>query len=106
MNTIIDASDSCTGTIVGQGIVRIDGKFEGKIETKEMVIVGASGRLKADVEADEIIVGGTIVGNIKARQKTTIESGGRVEGEIQTRAIRIQAGAFFEGNCKMLQQSR
>ena len=101
-NTIIDASDSCNGSIIGQGLVRIDGKFEGKIQTKEMVVVGASGQLKADVEAKEIIIGGTLVGNIKARLRTKIESGARVEGEIQTKLIRIEDGAFFEGQCKMI----
>ncbi len=99
--TTIDAADSCTGSIVGQGIIRIDGSFEGKIQTKDRVVISKSGRLKADVIANEIIIGGILIGNIKIGQKTEIEAGARVAGEIQTGTIIIELGAHFEGRCTM-----
>ncbi len=102
MNTIIDAADVCTGTITGSGIVRIDGTFEGTITTKELIVIGTTGKLKANLEATDIIIGGTLIGNIKARQKTKIEAGAKVHGDIETKLIRIEDGAFFEGQCKIV----
>ncbi|OQY26799.1 MAG: hypothetical protein B6244_12490 [Candidatus Cloacimonetes bacterium 4572_55] len=102
MNTIIDASDSCVGTITGQGIIRVDGSFEGSVKTKELVVIGGSGQIKGDIDSKDVIIGGKFVGKILARQKTKIEAGARVEGEIKTKILRIEDGAYFEGRCNMI----
>lgn len=101
MNTIIDSGDVCTGTLKGDGMIRIDGRFEGTIETKDMVIIGKTGDVKADLKAREVIIGGNLLGNIRSMEKATIETGARVTGDITTRKIRVETGAFFEGKCSM-----
>ena len=101
MNTIIDTGDVFTGTLKGIGLIRIDGELEGSIETKEMLVIGKTGKVKADIKAREVIIGGILIGNINSQEKITIETGAKVSGDINTSIIRIEQGAFYEGKCTM-----
>jgi cytoskeletal protein CcmA (bactofilin family) len=102
MNSIIGKGCKITGTIlVSEGTLRIDGDFEGTIQVPDTLVIGKDGHVKAEIKVKSAVVGGTIVGNIDAKEKIELQAGSRVEGDIKTTRLVIDEGVFFEGNCKM-----
>ena len=103
MNSIIGKGCKVTGTIdVQDGTLRIDGEFDGNVNCPGgTLVIGKGGMVKADVKVSSAVVGGTVNGNIDAREKIELQAGSRLEGDIKTRRLVIDEGVFFEGSCKM-----
>ncbi len=101
LNSILGQGCKVTGDIELTGTLRIDGEFEGKIHGSETLIVGKSGKVKANIDVKNAVIGGKIEGNINAANKIELQTGSHVEGDIVTSRLVIDEGVFFEGNCKM-----
>jgi cytoskeletal protein CcmA (bactofilin family) len=89
------------GTVTVSGTFRIEGEFQGTIETPENLIIGKTGVVNASVKVKNAIIGGQLFGNIVAENKIELQSGSHVEGDIKTKRLVIDEGVFFEGNCSM-----
>jgi len=103
MNSIIGKGCKVNGTIdVQDGTLRIDGDFEGNVNCPGgTLVIGKGGTVKADIKVSNAVVGGTVNGNIDAKEKIELQAGSRLEGDIKTRRLVIDEGVFFEGSCKM-----
>jgi len=102
MNSIIGKGCKINGTItVSEGTLRIDGEFEGNVTVPDTLVIGKDGHVKAQIKVKSAVVGGTVVGNIDAKEKIELQAGSRLEGDIKTTRLVIDEGVFFEGNCKM-----
>lgn len=107
MNSIIGKGCKINGTItVSEGTLRIDGEFEGNVTVPDTLVIGKDGHVKAQIKVKSAIVGGTVVGNIDAKEKIELQAGSRLEGDIKTTRLVIDEGVFFEGNCKMSPEVR
>jgi cytoskeletal protein CcmA (bactofilin family) len=80
----------------------IEGKVEGEIHGTR-VIVGATGDVQARIEAQVLIVRGTVRGDCEGSKKVEITATGKVFGNIASRAIVVAEGATFRGASKMAQ---
>ena len=100
LETFISKDVTIKGELTTEGIVRIDGNFEGSI-TADGLIIGKTGEIKGDVAAREIMVDGNIEGNINAKEIVEIKPDGKVQGDIQTFKLIISEGAFFIGRSSM-----
>jgi cytoskeletal protein CcmA (bactofilin family) len=96
--SIISGDLVVRGTLVSNGDVQIDGRIEGDVRAGALVI-GEKAHIEGDVYAEDAIVRGTVHGAIRAR-KVQLCSTCRVEGNILHEALAMEAGAFFEGNCR------
>jgi cytoskeletal protein CcmA (bactofilin family) len=96
--SIISGDLIVKGTLVSNGDIQIDGRIEGDIRAGALVI-GEKAHIQGDVFAEDAIVRGTVHGAIRAR-KVQLCSTCRVEGNILHEALAMEAGAFFEGNCR------
>lgn len=101
INTIIGNNAKIEGVISTQDSTRVDGILEGKILSESSVIVGESGTITGDILAVEILVAGTVYGNLTAKAKIELTSTGRVLGDMITKTLVIDEGASFKGNCTM-----
>lgn len=101
VDTVIGPGTVFEGTIKATGIVRIDGKLTGSVETSGDIIVGDQGNVQADVSANNITIAGKIHGNVTAKEKTSLLHKAFVEGDIDTKNIIIEEGAVFKGRCIM-----
>lgn len=90
-----------TGTLRFERAVRIDGKFEGKVESPGKLVLGPSARVDAEIEVGELEVQGNLRGEVKAAQRMMIRDGGQVEANIVTARLAIETGAIFRGHCEM-----
>jgi len=99
VNSIIGEGSEFKGEFKINGLLRIDGKFQGTIETDGKVLIGQSGEATTDIKARLIVVGGTVKGNIFARERVIFLSTGKIKGNIITQSLIMEDGVIFEGNC-------
>lgn len=99
--TMIGEGASFEGTVILSHAIRIDGVFKGKIEADEMLTIGHTGIVEADIKAKSIIIGGKVSGNIIASERVELESKASFIGDLQTRDLVINEGALFHGKCSM-----
>src|SRR5665213_870273 len=87
------------GQIYGREDVTIDGEVEGTVELQEhRLTIGPNGKVVATIKAREIVVLGTVHGNIETREKIDIRKDAKVIGDIRTARIVIEDGAYFKGS--------
>ncbi len=93
------------GTFSFEGVGRIDGTFLGDVNSKDKLVIGETGKIIGNVNVSEIIVYGTIEGNIIA-EKTTMYNTGNIKGDLNTDTLVTQAGAFIDGKLSMRQKGK
>jgi len=101
VETFISQHTEIKGIINSKGSLRLEGVFEGTIEYAEGVILGETGSVKGDINAQNAIIGGKITGNITVSESIEILSNAQVYGDIKSNTLSIAEGAVFEGNCTM-----
>ncbi len=82
--------------------LKINGKFEGTLETRGNLTIGQNAIISADIIGDNIIVGGRVKGRITAKERLTLLPTAIVEGDIFPARLNIAEGAILEGDCSML----
>ena len=98
---------SIRGDISGSEELYVDGQVEGSIQLSgNVVTVGPNGRIRANINAKSVVVSGTVEGNIQVTERTEMRKSAVVTGDVQTRRIAIEEGAYFKGKLEILQESR
>jgi cytoskeletal protein CcmA (bactofilin family) len=96
---VIGKSVMIKGQIFSREDLTIDGEIDGSVELQEhRLTVGPHGKLQAGVKAREIVVLGTIHGNVEASDKIDIRKDAKLVGDIKTARIVIEDGAYFKGS--------
>jgi cytoskeletal protein CcmA (bactofilin family) len=96
--SIISADLVVNGTLTSTGDIQVDGRVEGDVHSSGLVI-GDKALIHGEIMADDVTVRGKVQGSIRAR-KVLLCSTCHVEGNILHEAFSVEAGAFFEGNCR------
>ncbi len=99
VENMLGESTRCEGVLTAEGNLRIDGAFEGRIETTGNVIVGPAAQIKGDIRARAAQIWGLVQGDLIIEKRLEILSQGRVWGDIEVGALAIDEGGFFEGQC-------
>lgn len=105
---VLDVDASMQGSLIFKDPVnlRINGKFEGMLNTRGNLMIGEHASISADVTGETIIIAGKVNGNINAIKEMKLISPACVVGDIRTPLLSIAEGAVFEGNCKMLASAK
>jgi len=88
------------GDIQGDGIVRIDGKVEGNITSKQGIILGEKAEVTGSLESDNIIIFGYIKGTIRTKE-LILRSTGSVCGDIVADFLQVEKGSKYDGTLKI-----
>jgi excisionase family DNA binding protein len=104
---VLDVNASMQGTLRFDDPVnlRINGKFEGALDTRGNLMVGQSADIKANIKGDTISVAGTINGNIKASVLIKLEATAKLTGDVEAPKISISEGAVMNGRVNMPAES-
>ena len=90
------------GSITGAEDLQIDGIVDGPVTIQgHGLTIGASAQLKSEIEAREVVVYGTVNGNVHARDRVDVKTDGAVFGDISTARISIEDGAQFKGRSEI-----
>jgi cytoskeletal protein CcmA (bactofilin family) len=98
---VIGAKTTVKGEITGDEDVLVEGAVEGQVRISRDLRVAASGSVRANVEANSVIVSGEVLGDCTAAVRVDIQSTGRLTGNIRAPKIVIAEGAVFRGNSDM-----
>jgi len=90
------------GEITGKGDLCIDGEVTGEIRLEDgTVTIGPEGRVRADIQAREIVVRGRVEGNLIGRERVQIGASGQASGNVLTKVISIEEGAELHGEVEV-----
>ncbi len=89
------------GNLSSEGNVRIDGIITGNVTVNGNLTVGDGSEIKGEIKAKNITVSGKIEGTVSALDKLKLESKSFLKGDIVSRVLIVEEGAFFDGNSKM-----
>lgn len=100
-DTIIGEGSTFEGIIKSDAGVRVEGQITGDIECEGDVIIGDNGHVHSNIIARNVVIAGTVNGNVQARSKLTITAKGKLFGNIKATTLSIEEGSIFEGNSQM-----
>lgn len=101
IDNVLGPNTSYNGTIKSDGNIRIDGVYQGRIETAGNVIIGPSAKVLADIVANAVQVWGAVRGDITAQGRLEILPNGHVWGDVRVASLLIDEGGMFRGQCVM-----
>ncbi len=99
--TIVGTSVKLKGNLRSEGDITVDGSVNGEIKTKGTVNIGPNAHIIANVQAKNVVIAGTVQGNVVANERLNITESGRVYGDISANILAISAGAIFTGKSTM-----
>lgn len=104
VNTIsrISVGTIIKGEIASSSDIRIDGTFEGKIQSNGRVVIGESASVKGDVICENLDLWGKVDGNVFVKDTLSLKQGCSVDGNVHIRRFCVELGSTFNGNCKMI----
>jgi cytoskeletal protein CcmA (bactofilin family) len=102
----IGKSVQIRGEVKGSEDLLVDGVVEGTITLSESrLTIGANARVQANVAARDVVIQGTLNGNITATGRVEMRSGSRVIGDLKAARLAIEENAVFSGKVDLVQSS-
>jgi cytoskeletal protein CcmA (bactofilin family) len=86
------------GEIRSDEELMIDGEVEGVVECGSLLTIGRNGKVRSNIKAREVVIFGSVKGNIEVIEKLAIREQGSLVGDIKTAGISIDDGAYFKGS--------
>lgn len=105
IDTLIGRGSEVNGDFKAAGSARVDGRISGSVIVEGTLIVGSAGSVNGNVEAEAVLIGGEVMGDISASAKAELTETARVWGDITTAVIVIDEHAVFQGRCNMNQEA-
>ncbi|MDF1809358.1 MAG: polymer-forming cytoskeletal protein [Phycisphaerales bacterium] len=99
--TVIGNDTRIKGEMFFEKSARILGHFEGKITAQGEVQIGNGANCNAAVEAEQIIVDGSVQGPLLARDRLTLTANAQVQGDLTAGTLVVAEGASFVGHCNV-----
>lgn len=100
-DTVLGASSSLEGKLVHEGNLRIDGRFQGTLETNGNILIGEGAEVDADIDAQNVSIAGTVRGDVRGKRIQLLRYG-RVVGDIQAEVLITEEGAQINGSVKTI----
>ena len=101
IENIIGPSCVIRGDLAAEGAFRIDGTIEGSVESRASVVVGENGVIRGGVRGTDVVIAGTVQGDVTCSGHLEILAKGTVEGDIAAKSMRIETGGVFRGTSRM-----
>ena len=101
ITAIIEEGCKFEGNLSFSGVARVAGHINGSIFSNDTLIISEGAIISADINANIVIVFGSVKGNIKASSRVEIRSPARFEGTIAAPSLVVEEGVIFHGTTKM-----
>ena len=99
--SVIASGLKIVGDVETSGTLKIEGTVQGSIRGARQVVVGRSGVIQGDIQAEEIVIGGRVKGTVTASERVEIQANSVIEGDVHTRSIVVFEGGLLNGNVRM-----
>ena len=101
IENVIGRTCTIRGDLTGEGAFRIDGTIEGSVESHASITVGESGVVRGGIRGTDVVIAGTVQGDVTCSGHLEILAKGKIEGDIDARSMRIETGGVFCGTSRM-----
>ncbi len=101
INAFMGMGTAYNGKLVFKGTVRIDGEFEGEIESEGVLIVGQDAVVRGTVNVGQLVLSGSLEGDLKAQTKVVLYKQANINGKISTPSLMVEEGALIKGEINM-----
>ena len=101
----ISAGTVIKGEILSPGDIRVDGTFEGKIQSKGRVVIGETANVKGEIICENVDLWGKVEGDIFAKNTLSLKEGCVMNGDLHIRKIAVELGSTFNGTCQMISEA-
>ncbi|HTY19516.1 MAG TPA: polymer-forming cytoskeletal protein [Myxococcota bacterium] len=101
LSAFIDHGSEFEGKLTFKDTVRIDGSFRGEISSENTLVVGETGEIMATVRSRNVMIAGTVTGDVFASERLVLNKTARVEGDVEAGSLQIEEGAQLNGRVKM-----
>lgn len=101
-STVLGQATKLSGKLSFTDSLKIKGIFEGEVASEGRLYVAEGARVRADLSAGTVIIGGTVEGNVNAAERVELLSSGKLVGDIKAPKVRIADGVEFQGRCEMI----
>ena len=99
INSFIGEGTRFEGNIALSGLLRIDGDYVGTVSTEGKVLIGRNGRVEGKITAKTVVIGGAVKGDIHCSEKIVVLSSGLVLGNIRAPRMIVESGVILNGEC-------
>lgn len=101
----ISTATNIKGSLISQSDIRIDGAFEGDLITLGKLVLGSGATINGNVVCANADVWGKIEGDFTVGDTVSFKTGSSFTGQLKTIRICIEMGAFFSGNCRIIDEA-
>lgn len=105
-STVIGAGSTCAGNFAGKDNYAVYGRVEGECDLDGTLMLGASGHWVGEIIAANVIIAGTVDGDVTARVKLELAPTANIRGNLKSPVIAIAEGAVYHGQIRMDQATR
>ena len=95
--TVFGKTMRIVGEVTSDEEIQLDGELEGKLNLKGKLTIGPTSKVSANIKAKEVVIYGTVKGNVEAEHRISLRNGASIVGDIKTAGIVIEDGAYFKG---------
>ncbi len=101
INAFMGAGTAYKGKLEFKGTVRVDGEFEGEIDSEGTLIVGQDAVVKGTISVGQLVLSGALEGDVKAQTRVTLYKQSNISGTINTPSLMVEEGAVIRGEINM-----
>ena len=94
--SVVAADAELVGDVSTSGDVRIEGCLTGNVRAAEQLLVARGGRIDGEIDVAEAVIGGEVVGPVRASRSVTLQASAQVFGTISTPRITVEEGAALD----------
>ncbi len=99
--TTIGKGVSIKGELSFQRLIRIDGSFEGTLNSEGKLIIGPTGTVISNLELSEAIIEGRVEGNLKVRGRLELRGEAQIQGDIAAKTLSVDEGVSILGEVRV-----
>jgi cytoskeletal protein CcmA (bactofilin family) len=100
IETVIGPNCRINGMLQSDGGIRIEGIFDGHIQTTGNLVIADTAKVVAEVQAYNVVVSGSLKGNVTAN-RVEITGSGKLWGDLNVNSLLLNEGAFLKGQTNM-----
>lgn len=99
--TLVGAGTTVTGDLDFRGGLHLDGRIVGDVRGEPVggssLTLGAGGIIEGSVEVDDLVLNGTVRGDVMARERVELGAAAQVDGNLSYKVLQMSAGARVNG---------
>ncbi|WP_319777928.1 polymer-forming cytoskeletal protein [Maridesulfovibrio sp.] len=101
INAFLGSGTDYQGKLNFQGAVRIDGNFNGEVESEGTLVVGKEARVEGVLRVGQLVLSGRLNGEVYASEKAVLHKTANLQGNLVTPSLVVEEGAVLEGRVTM-----